>query len=71
MTIETKYNIGDKVWFQTIGGINYKANVTKIVVHAFIDGDVIVNYSLARSGYEYERNEDELFPTKEELLKSL
>ena len=70
MTIETKYNIGQEVWFQTLG-INYKANVTKIVIHAFIDGDVIVNYSLARSGYEYERNEDELFSTKEELLKSL
>ena len=70
MTIETKSNIGDEVWFQTLG-INYKATVTKIVIHVFIDGKVIVNYSLARSGYEYERNEDELFPTKEELLKSL
>ena len=70
MTIETKYNIGQEVWFQTLG-INYKATVIKIVVHAFIDGNVIINYDIARSGYEYERHEDELFRTKEELLKSL
>ena len=70
MTIETKYNIGDDAWFQTLG-INYKASVTRIAVHILIDGDVIVNYSLERNGYNYERNEDELFPTKEELLKSL
>lgn len=70
MKIDTKYNIGDEVWFKTLG-INYKANVTKIVIHVFIDGNVIINYDIARSGYEYERNEDELFLTKEELLKSL
>ena len=70
MTIDTKYNIGDEVWFQTLG-INYNATVRKIVIHIFIDGDVIINYKLDRAGYVYERDEDELFPTKEELLKSL
>ena len=70
MTIETKYNIGDEVWFQTLG-INYKANVIEIVINILIDGSVVVNYQLGRMGYYYERNEDELFPTKKELLKNL
>ncbi len=70
MTIETKYNIGQEVWFQTLG-INYKANVVEISIHALIDGDVIINYNLEKSGYHYKRNEHELFSTKEELLKSL
>ena len=54
MTIETKYNIGDKVWFQTLG-TNHNANIIHI----------------NNKGYSYERHEDELFPTKEELLNSL
>lgn len=70
MEIITKYNIGDEVWFQTLG-INYKAKVMEIRMRIFSDNDIIINYSLERSGYYYERNEDELFPTKEELLKSL
>ena len=70
MTIETKYNIGDKVWFQTLG-INYKATVMEVRIRIFADGDIIINYTLERSGYYYERNEEELFPTNKELLKSL
>lgn len=70
MKIEIKYNIGDKVWFQTLG-INYKAKVMEINIAILIDGSVITEYKLERSGYAYQRNEDELFPTKEELLKSL
>lgn len=70
MEIRTKYNIGDEVWFQTLG-INYKAKVMEIRMRIFSDNDIIINYSLERSGYYYERNEDDLFPTKEELLKSL
>lgn len=70
MTIETKHNIGDKVWFQTLG-INYKAKVMEIRMRVFSDNDIIINYSLERSGYYYERNEDELFSTKDELLKSV
>ena len=38
---------------------------------ALIDGDVIINYNLERVGYHYERNEDELFWTKEDLLRIL
>jgi hypothetical protein len=70
MTIETKYNIGDEVWFQTLG-INYKALITHVHIDVFTDGDHIIHYDLLREDYPYERNEDELFPTKEELLKNL
>lgn len=70
MTIEIKYNIGDVVWFHTLG-INYKAKVTEVRTRIFADNDVIINYAIERRGYYYERNEDELFPSKEELLKSL
>ena len=70
MVIETKYKIGDEVWFQTLG-VNYRANVVAITVNILIDGDVIINYNLERVGYHYERNEDELFQTKDELLRGL
>ena len=43
--------------------------MVKIRIRVFSDNDIIINYSLERSGYYYERNEEELFPTKEELLK--
>ena len=70
MTIETKYNIGDEVWLRTLG-IKYKAKITHIHIDIFPDRKHIVHYNLHRNGYSYERHEDELFPTKEELLKSL
>jgi hypothetical protein len=70
MTIETKYNIGDKVWFQTLG-INYKAEIIHISIEVFQNESPTIHYNLHRNGYAYERHEDELFLTKEELLKSL
>jgi hypothetical protein len=70
MTIETKYKVGDGVWFNTLG-ITYKAKVMEVRIRIFSDNDIIINYSLERNGYYHERNEDELFPSKEELLKSL
>lgn len=70
MTIETKYNIGDKVWFQTLG-MNYNAKIIHINIDVFPNGEHEINYYLRNKGYSYERHEDELFSTKEELLKSL
>jgi hypothetical protein len=70
MTIETKYKIGDVVWFQTLG-INYNAKITRISIDIFPDGKNIINYNLHYKGYNYERHEDELSPSKEELLKNL
>ena len=72
MTIETKYNIGDEVWC-LIGGIPIPVVVVSISVvynkyyksiryklGEKIDGDITISLG-----------ESNLYPTKEELLKSL
>ena len=66
MTIETKYNIGDEVWFM----FNHKPTQGKILgltVYSPTYYFYIVSI-LYTSGTIYEES---LFPTKEELLKSL
>ena len=65
MTIETKYNIGDEVWFMyrnkifsgRIVGIFIKSNGISYKIVSIIKGMWF--------------SESKLFPTKEELLKSL
>lgn len=64
MTIETKYNIGDEVWVKTYSGNVYCNRITGI----HIKQDGLIAYSLLNFA---DRTENELFPTKEELLKSL
>ena len=64
MAIETKYNIGQEVWVKTHSGNVYCNRITGI----HIEQDGLIVYSLAHFA---DRTEDELFPTKEELLKSL
>ena len=68
MAIETKYNIGDEVWFKTLKHI-VKANIIGVTINLRQDG-VIMEYGLERKGYYYQKRECDLFPTKEELLKS-
>lgn len=70
MTIETKYNIGDEVWFNSLGH-HIKGKVDEINISVLIDGSVHILYSIEKSGYCFERHNDDLFSTKEELLKSL
>jgi hypothetical protein len=70
MTIETKYNIGDEVWFMAL--CKRKKGVIKtMTIWVFDDGDIEIKYSVEKSGFFYHRYENHLFPTKEELLKSL
>ena len=70
MTIETKYNIGDEVW-----GVSYEeiwsGRITAITIyHAF--GMSRVDYIVfVEEEKHFTFREQELFPTKEELLKSL
>ena len=66
MTIETKYNIGDEVWCQTHTGVR----CVKIGSIEIIDGICLV-YHLEGEDVRGWSFEYELFPTKEELLKSL
>ncbi len=71
MTIETRYNIGDKVWVYVldepyevvIQGIEYTNYKTSKHILYYVSDDV----------YDFCNKlcEDALFPTKEELLKSL
>ena len=72
MEIKTKYNIGDKVWFMS----SIKAHCEKIsrisidiVYHAQDLKTINTTYYLL--GYACRFIGRELFPTKEELLKSL
>ena len=67
MIIETKYNIGDEVWIIFQGEIR-NLTIRKIVVDAFIDNEITIDYKLSNGRYCYEH---QLFPTKEELLNSL
>ena len=68
MTIETKYNIGDEVWFM-FDGKPLKGKVVRIreytikVKVIFKDGK---EYIISRDIKDFK-----LSPTKEELLKSL
>ena len=67
MTIETKYNIGDEVWYKgfeepfqdEISNIHINIDCLKntYIYYEFFDGTI--------------KEEYQLFPTKEELLKSL
>ena len=64
MTIETKYNIGDEVWFKFLN------EPFKSKVYDYIGG----KEKLYRCKFFLQTaacREDELFPTKEELLNSL
>lgn len=66
MIIDTKYNIGDEVWFQTLTGVG----CAKIDSIEIID-DIYPIYYLEGEDIEGWYLEYELFQTKEELLKSL
>lgn len=73
MTIETKYNIGDKVWFMHNNSVE-SAIIIKI--------DAVIEKNMNCTGMHETTSyclfdycgyyiECKLFPTKEELLKSL
>ena len=68
MTIETKYNIGDEVWFM-FDGKPLNGKIARISEHTiklrvrFKDGKDYL-FSREIKGFKY-------FPAKEELLKSL
>lgn len=67
MTIETKYNIGDKVWWKKYPNIRHGKVYGVLVEQGGISYEIIEPNG-ARVLYV---EESMLFPTKEELLKSL
>lgn len=68
MLIDTKYNVGDKVWMHSLGRY-YNAEIIGITINVRTEGDIIIEYGLTRKGYYYQRRENDIFPTKEELIK--
>lgn len=71
MTIETKYNIGDEVWVANIFREPIEVKVFGIVAEVK-DNNTMIDYYVGfyKKGCAL-RKEELLFPTKEELLKSL
>ena len=71
MKIETKYNIGDEVWFASHLH-HIKFVISEIIINAYHNKTMIV-YGVDFKNYigHCQKEESELFPTKEELLKSL
>jgi hypothetical protein len=68
MTIETKYNIGDEVWCMKDNRCRCtKVESIRIMIHHYTSSIEIGYFIEAGEWIEEER----IFPTKEELLKSL
>lgn len=65
MTIETKYNIGDEVWVKVQG------KPTKFKVVGFYKPFAELLYLIENDDTYIALEAKYLFPTKEELLKSL
>ncbi len=71
MTIETKYNIGDEVWLiwenkvyvSFIEDVRVKRNNKNTKIEYMVESMQKKDFGL--------KKESDLFPTKEELLKSL
>lgn len=69
MKIETKYNVGDEVWATNFGH-QLRGLVSEINIYVSSDG-VMLLYMVCFGGRLIAVTESSLFPTKEELLKSL
>ena len=73
MTIETKYNIGDRVFFLYKGKVRSGIISSSVVISSYKNRKVeTLNTSITYIiDHEYERYEEELFPSKEELINNL
>ena len=69
MTIETKYEINDKVWF--FNGLNIHAGIiTDIRYHRFVClGDIteFLVYRISYEGTTIEKDENEIFSSEDEI----
>lgn len=73
MVIETKYNIGDKVYFiypYTDSPVSKYVHEIRVRYYG-LNVPRVYYYLVAGLGMDLEMAEDKLFPTKDELLKSL
>lgn len=67
MTIETKYNIDNEVWYKGFKEICHDG-ISNIRIDVDCLGEIHIEYELWNAAT---KEEYQLFPTKEELLKSL
>lgn len=66
MVVQTKFNVGDKAWFMLENKPNC-VDITGLNISIYESGNVEIEYTL-----HYDKlKEENLFATKEELLKSL
>lgn len=71
MKIETKYDVRDRVWFMPMFGDTPVCGVVE-TIEIKIDGPYCKGvYSVSHNNVCYKLTSNELFPTKEDLLKSL
>ena len=68
MELETKFNIGDTGWYMSNNRV-VSQKITGFNISVDESMNVDINYSLHYDDYEV--SENDLFPSKEELLKSL
>lgn len=70
MTIKTKYNVGDKVWFVYEGRIkHWEVRRIKVVVRDVPSIEYELMPQVSRSYLYGPYSEDMLYPTQEKLLK--
>ena len=69
MTIETKYNIGDKVWILEDGKVYEREIYGVTVYHCRHQQYDQQSYSFVLHGTNYHKSD--LYPTKADLLNSL
>lgn len=67
MIIETKYSLGQEVWFRK-GHLVVKGCITDIFLFKQ-EGKIVIGYGI--NDYDHALTESSLCTTKEELLKSL
>ena len=70
MTIETKYNIGDEVWGAAHEEV-WSGVITNIITYHSFGRNAIEYRVFVEEEMHFTFKESDLFPTKEELLKSL
>ena len=68
MELESKYSIGDKVWMITDNKID-TFEIQGVMINVTSPENVNITYQFGDSVFGYPENK--LFPSKEELLKSL
>ena len=71
MIIETKFNIGDEVWFMKENKPTKKVVSFIEIIAASTTSKSFIQYGLKTEGVVERMTEKHLFQTKEELLKSL